>query len=213
MDKMKREYSVIYRDDLAKLTEENALLEMMSLRYGRILYNSEIRENAELQSKLTRATVNGTAGNDKLYGGSGNDTLYGDDGDDYLHGDDGDDRLHGGRGNDRLYGDNGDDKIYGGSGDDRLYGQDGDDYLMSIGGSDELYGGEGKDIFCFDYGEDENSAVIKDFTSGEDRIEILGTDSYSLIQCPDYVSIEWDAGTVRVDDAALDSLQGNIFLA
>jgi Ca2+-binding RTX toxin-like protein len=125
--------------------------------------------------------LSGMAGADLLYGGNGNDTLLGDVGDDQLFGDadadsldggDGNDRLTGGDGNDALSGMAGNDVLTGGAGTDTLLGGDGNDRLLggtNAGLSDWLTGGAGSDIFVLDAG---GSAVIKDFTTGVDKIHI-----------------------------------------
>ncbi len=63
-------------------------------------------------------TVNGTAGNDVLYGGSTNDSISGLGGNDVLYGGAGNDSLYGGTGNDTLSGDAGSDQLFGGTGND-----------------------------------------------------------------------------------------------
>ncbi len=72
-------------------------------------------------------TVNGTSGNDIIYG-------YG-----------GDDVLNGGAGNDILRG---------GAGKDTLNGGDGNDILIGGKGNDTLTGGAGVDVFKWDRGDD-----------------------------------------------------------
>lgn len=103
---------------------------------------------------IEQKLVNGTAGNDKLYGTTGNDTLNGLAGNDKLYGLNGDDTLNGGAGYDTLDGGIGDDILNGGDGydtlygysdDDKLNGQNGNDTLYGQSGNDELYGGLGTD--------------------------------------------------------------------
>ncbi len=72
----------------------------------------------------------------------------------------------GGSGNDILIGNDADNVIKGGAGDDVIYGGK---------GADTLYGGAGKDTFVyFDASESTASAtdIIKDFTHGEDLIDL-----------------------------------------
>ncbi len=54
-------------------------------------------------------TINGSLGDDRIYGDGGYDFLYGRRGDDKLYGNDGNDILSGGRGRDELYGGTGND--------------------------------------------------------------------------------------------------------
>lgn len=105
-------------------------------------------------------TLNGTAGEDRLWGGGlGNDTLNGLGGHDLLSGGIGNDKLDGGDGNDVLFGNLGDDTLIGGNGKDVLFGG----Y-----GYDKLWGGAGADTFHFglDWGQD----TVYDFNTAEDRI-------------------------------------------
>ena len=130
-------------------------------------------------------TIYGGGGDDKLYGGEGDDTLYGGEGFNLLYGREGDDTLTGGTGVDWIFGGTGDDVLHGGEGDDTLigdwgnksvggddtlYGGAGDDKLEGGEGDDTLTGGEGDDTFVFvpDHGAD----TIKDFTDGEDIIDL-----------------------------------------
>ena len=66
--------------------------------------------------------IEGTSGNDALYGGNYAESIFGYDGDDLISG---------GGGNDRLFGGNHKDTIYGGFGDDLL---DGGDDRPPLGG-------------------------------------------------------------------------------
>ena len=94
------------------------------------------------------ARINGTSGNDSLWGdpdGRSNDVLNGYGGDDDLHGGDWNDTLFGGDGNDHLYGGKGVDQLYGGSGDDTFWVEFwADNYY------DNYYGGSGYDIIAAD---------------------------------------------------------------
>ncbi len=69
----------------------------------------------QMEKQLT--TIQGTAGNDILYGYESDDTLYGLDGSDNLYGNSGNDRLDGGAGMDYLDGGSGDDTYLFGLGD------------------------------------------------------------------------------------------------
>jgi len=104
-------------------------------------------------------TVDGGAGEDRLYGSLFADTLNGNGGHDYLSGGLGNDRLFGGDGNDVLFGGLGNDMLNGGSGKDILFGGLGDDILT---------GGAGADVFHF--GRADGSDRITDFDVAADRI-------------------------------------------
>jgi hypothetical protein len=104
-------------------------------------------------------SLNGTAGEDKLFGLTGNDT---------LNGMGGHDELWGGIGNDRLFGGDGNDLLSGGLGNDTLNGGNGNDRLSGDAGNDTLTGGAGRDSFSFSFfaGND----TITDFNTAEDSI-------------------------------------------
>jgi len=79
------------------------------------------------------AILNGTFGNDRLFGTVNRDVIRGFGGDDLLGGGAGNDNLHGGYGADRLFG------------------GDGDDILMASRGADFFEGGAGRDAVSYDY--------------------------------------------------------------
>ena len=148
--------------------------------------------------------LNGGHGNDTLYGGLGNDRLVGGggidtavfssrnnrinlgstsrqntrDGNDILigienvNGGGGNDIITGNRSANKLNGGNGNDTLYGGLGNDRLVGGGGIDTLTGGIGNDILKGGRGNDIFQINSGVGRD--VISDYTSGDDRIKLLG---------------------------------------
>jgi Ca2+-binding RTX toxin-like protein len=88
-------------------------------------------------------TINGTAGNDTLWGNGGTDV------------------INGGGGNDVIYGGSGNDTINGGAGNDRIYGKDGHNVLT---------GGSGSDDFVFDTSLSTSFSSVTDFTPGQDRL-------------------------------------------
>lgn len=94
--------------------------------------------------------INGTPGNDRIFGTEEEDFVFAGDGDDFVHGGGGNDRLDGGAGNDTLMGGDGDDEIFDGEGDDLVIGGAGNDFLHSWGGEDTLIGGAGNDQFHID---------------------------------------------------------------
>jgi Ca2+-binding RTX toxin-like protein len=84
-----------------------------------------------------RATIAGTAGNDKLMGTPKADVIAGLGGNDTIKGLAGGDTICGGAGKDKLFGGKGKDKLLGGKGKDTLKGG---------AGKDKLKGGPGKDV-------------------------------------------------------------------
>lgn len=114
----------------------------------------------------------GGGGNDDIWDGGGADSLYGGDGDDRLRAGDGNDTLDGGAGSDRLRAGDGDDIASGGAGDDFIFGGAGNDTIDGGAGADILTGGAGADTFVAGEGGD----VIRDFTPGDDIIDLSGRD-------------------------------------
>lgn len=129
--------------------------------------------------------MNGRGGNDKIYAGGGNDTVLGGEGDDYLYGEDGNDLLQGESGDDFLIGGDGDDILTGGTGDDYLAGGNGADlYLFNKGfGHDTVdnidadAAGAAPDIIRF--GEDISVQNVKLKRQGFDLIITVGYDDGS----------------------------------
>jgi Ca2+-binding RTX toxin-like protein len=143
--------------------------------------------------------INGTAndegntliGNDEiniLTGGAGSDT---------LEGNADNDQLLGGASNDKLVGGAGDDELTGGAGSDRLEGGEDNDRLIGdlglTAGNDNWIGGAGDDTFVLGEGattfyDDGNNAtgggteyaLIRDFTIGEDQIQLGAGATYGL---------------------------------
>ncbi|TAJ95665.1 MAG: hypothetical protein EPO31_01285 [Gammaproteobacteria bacterium] len=118
----------------------------------------------------TGITVDGGAGNDRLYGGLDADTLMGGAGNDLLFSWDGDDRMDGGSGDDTLgstdyfYGKNQTtgthyavtavDSYSGGGGQDFITDDWGDDVLAGGDDADFLAGGSGGDVLSGEAGDD-----------------------------------------------------------
>ncbi|MBD9641906.1 hypothetical protein IB277_37110, partial [Ensifer sp. ENS07] len=115
-----------------------------------------------------RNNISGLAGDDYLQGGDLRDLLFGGDGTDNLYGAAGNDFLAGGVGNDYLFGGDGADELHGEAGDDFLYGEEGDDYLYSESGNDTLNGGTGDDYFYLQGVIGETKTVFGE--EGDDRI-------------------------------------------
>jgi hypothetical protein len=81
------------------------------------------------------AALNGTGGDDYIYGGA-NRTATGT----------GNDTINAGDGDDRVFAGDGADSVFGGYGADTLFGQDGNDTLTGGTGADSLDGGAGNDV-------------------------------------------------------------------
>ncbi len=153
-------------------------------------------------------------GIEHLVGSRYNDTLAGDGGDNILRGEDGDDTLYGGPagGDDRMYGGNGDDRIFAGKGDDTLTGGAGVDVMKGGPGEDVLvvdgndmdilYGGPDDDRFQF-FPSDLGGGIIRDFTNGEDVIDLREFSGISSVNDLDIVSV---GNNVRIDLAGADYL-------
>ena len=84
----------------------------------------------------SRVTVDGNAGNDRIFGSPE---------DDIIRGGPGDNVLAGGAGNDTMMGGPGNDVMLGGGGADKMDGDDGRDLIMGQAGDDTINGGAGHD--------------------------------------------------------------------
>lgn len=130
--------------------------------------------------------VDGTAGDDVLYGGTGdetlsakggNDYLYGDVGNDLLKGDDGQDVLQGGEGADVLRAGKGEDVLDGGAGDDLIFGGTGSSLIVGGIGNDTIRTRSGSDLILFNRG-DGMDTVIAD-GAGDNTLSFGGGIRYS----------------------------------
>lgn len=90
-------------------------------------------------------TIDGSLGNDLVYGNQGEDVFYAWLGDDFLFGGKGKDVLDGELGNDSLMGNQDADFLLGSEGNDILRGGKGNDFLISGNGNDTLVGDLGRD--------------------------------------------------------------------
>jgi Ca2+-binding RTX toxin-like protein len=115
------------------------------------------------------AVVNGTSGNDVIYGDGDRNQLYGLGGDDKLWGSMGKDWLYGGDGNDVLKGGGGQDSLTGGSGADQFVFREAD----SVAGTAFAFtGGHG-------YTEVNQWVIITDLNFAEhDEVRLTGFDSF-----------------------------------
>jgi len=166
-------------------------------------------ECSSLQGIIT-TVIQGTSGNDHLYGTSASELIIGGGGNDYIGGDSGSDCIVGGTGNDQILagagddiiissggndqisGHAGNDTIYAGSDNDQLRGDDGDDTIYAGAGNDTLTAGAGLDHL---YGESGNDHLTgdagDDYLEGGDDTDVLngssGTDTCisgeTLISC------------------------------
>ena len=167
--------------------------------------------NDTLHGESGNDTLEGESGNDNLFGGSGDDNLFGGSGDDSLHGDAGNDTLSGGSGddiveggdeNDFLNGNDGNDTLEGGDGIDLLEGNDGIDILIGGLRTDTLSGGAGADTFVFtdiDVGA-VNIDFIRDFVSGEDKIDLSGVNNLASSPTLATASSPIEEGVTLTDD-------------
>lgn len=110
--------------------------------------DSASRYHNNLRGACQRGTAQLAAhGRERLDGTVGDDVMYGQSGSDTIHGQACNDTIWGGLGRDRLFGDDGDDYIFGQHDDDHLYGGRGDDSIDGGQGDDVCYGGPGRDNF------------------------------------------------------------------
>ena len=164
----------------------------------------------------------GTILDDLAVGGNGEDLLLGYAGNDLLLGRDGNDRLYGYQGADTLLGENGNDFLQGNQDNDLLDGGSGNDYLSGSNeraypeqsNIDSFTGGDGQDKFIlgtayetfYQVGQDNDLAMIADFNSQEDRIQLHGdAQDYSLKVATFSLQNSSISGTYIYNDAYVDS--------
>ena len=162
--------------------------------------------NDQLNGNQGNDTLYGGQGNDIISGGKDGDFVFGDLGDDFVNGNNANDVVRGGRGNDTVYGGQGDDSVFGDLGNDFVSGDLGTDFITGVspiqpnpglGEIDTLVGGAGRDTFVLGdstnvYYDDTNTSLsgtsdyaeIRDFTPGEDRIQLKTGSSYFLTASP-----------------------------
>jgi Ca2+-binding RTX toxin-like protein len=126
-----------------------------------------------------------------MYGGRDNDTMFGDGGDDIMRGNLGLDVMLGGAGSDRMFGGGGVDVLNGGSGNDYLFGENGNDTLNGGAGNDSMTGGAGADVFVFEAQAAANYDKVKDFTNGDDKLDLS---SFGFGSFADVQALTTDAG-------------------
>lgn len=88
---------------------------------------------------IDTVTLNGSTGNETIYGSGVADTINGNDGNDVIGSGNGNDVLNGGNGNDHLSGQGGNDTLSGGAGNDSLWAGAGTDTIDGGADTDTLY--------------------------------------------------------------------------
>ena len=173
-----------------------------------------VRLHAAHAVKYGEAEGDTLTGIEHIVGSNHNDVLAGDGEDNYLDGGDGDDVLYGGPagGDDMMYGGNGDDRVFGGRGNDILTGGAGNDVLKGGPGEDTLiadgddldvlFGGTEQDTFQF-FPSDLGGGTIRDFTDGEDVIDLTEFTGINSMNDLDIIS---HGGNVRIEVSGSDYL-------
>jgi hypothetical protein len=176
-------------------------------------------------------TIDGGAGDDKLFGHTGTDEILGGAGDDVILGYFGDDRIVAGLGDDivgagagndsvwgdeqgesrsdgadNISGDDGDDTIVAGGGDDIIDAGAGDDSVDAGAGDDSIVAGQGEDVVLGAAGDDVLSWEEGDGSdnfSGGDGEDQLAARGYVL----DQVAFTRDPDNYVLDDGGTDVVQ------
>ena len=87
----------------------------------------------------------------------------------------------------------------GNKGSDKLFGGYGRDKLTGGLGNDQLTGGAGRDKFCIGIGTGRD--VIKDYSSGEDKIQLLNgltEDDLTIREVGNHVKIKYDGDLMAI---------------
>ena len=126
--------------------------------------------------------LTGTDDADVLSGNRDSTVIDALDGDDMVTGANNNDYLIGGAGSDVLSGNKGNDTLIGDRGFDVLSGGEGDDFLQGDNDTNTLFGGAGADIFAI---ADNGNNTISDFELGIDKIQLIGTTSFSDLTIED----------------------------
>lgn len=182
------------------------------------------------------ATIEGTDGDDLIYGGNANDVIFGGDGNYTMNGGSGDDQLRGGDGSNTINGEDGDDRLFagegnvdrssntlnGGEGNDTLYGTNEPQNLLNgEAGDDEIHlrgrdiatGGEGADSFrsSTEYSNGEVS-TITDYNAEEDLIIVEYTTGFvnggALNEPEVSININGDDAVICMDGEECIVVQG-----
>ncbi|MFV8430253.1 Ig-like domain-containing protein [Vibrio owensii] len=145
---------------------------------------NNLTNTANDQDQALKAESQSKAGLDIGHGSAGDDVIFGEEGSDIVFGGTGHDILDGGEGSDAVRGGSGNDILVGGSGDDILIGDDGEDIFKFIDDGSGIRDGE--------------IDTIKDFTKGEDKIDISDllhtddTDSIDSLLANNEIGLEAD---------------------
>lgn len=186
---------------------------VFDLKFGEIKPPVELPDVcADLEGIVTEV-IEGTPGNDVLYGTTaseliigheGNDKIKGKGGHDCIIGGAGDDKASGGSGNDIITGDEGEDNIKGGSGNDVIHGGSENDEINAGTGNDTVYGDAGNDDI-------KGSSGIDVIEGGEGNDEIKGGSGTDvLLGGPGDDEIKGGSGGDFLDgESDTDDLNGN----
>ncbi len=156
---------------------------VISIGLGTIIENAIGGNGADTITGNSAANnIQGGSGEDELIGGGGKDLLFGEAGNDRLLGGDQDDRLSGGDGDDVLIGGGAKDRLNGDAGNDDLSGGFGADRLFGGSGNDTLTGGDGGDTFRFEVSGGSDADQVVDFSSQDDRVEVVDGDFASFAE-------------------------------
>ena len=129
-----------------------------------------------------------------LNGTAGNDLLFGNNHDNFMHGLGGNDTMYGMNGADHLFGGAGNDGLVAGPGQDTLFGGTGDDYLSGGVGEDWQYGGAGNDTIA----AGDPFAIDANHTWAGAGNDVVSVDSHSGGEAHggkgfDTLNLSWDA--------------------
>jgi Ca2+-binding RTX toxin-like protein len=164
--------------------------------------------------------INGTSGNDTLFGGEGANVILAGNGSDFVSGGGGDDNINAGNGNDIAYGGNGNDLVSGGAGNDKVGGGAGNDIIQAGPGDDVLSGDGGNDRFQF--AGDFDHETVTDFEDGIDLLAFApgtfeanrSTFAHTIGELSDLVAASNGAVTATVngheDAVNIDFNNGNV---
>ena len=152
-----------------------------------LLVLPSVRAGAVSSCGGVEATIEGTAGNDRLRGTPHDDVIAGLGGNDLLEGVGGNDIICGGPGHDSLEGGPDDDRLFGEEGRDQFFPGEGNDESVAGPGRSHLFGwSEGDD----DYQGNEGGSNVIDFFGAPSAVQVdlgagtatgMGSDTLSYI--------------------------------